>query len=85
MDESSAGGFSWSGVLQGIASTATGYLDRRIDIDLQTRLAERLMPRQVTTQTPINSYVPSQVLGMNTGLLLPLLLVAGVAFVVLRK
>ena len=83
MDETSSGG--WSGIFQSIASTATGYLDRRIDIDLQSRLVKAQLPERLSDQTRIYQTVPNQVLGMNLSALLPLLLVAGVALVVLRK
>lgn len=85
MDEQQAGGLSWSGVLQSLTNTATGYLDRRIDIDLQTRLADRLAPRMASTQTPINQYAPQQVFGISASTLVPLLLLGAVAFVALRR
>ena len=76
---------SWAGVFQTMASTATGYLDRRIDIDLQRRLTRAQEPERTTMQTTIRDVVPAQFAGINLSAMLPLLLVAGVALLLLRK
>ena len=78
-------GSSWAGVFQTLASTATGYLDRRIDIDLQRRLTIAQVPERTSMQTTIRDVVPAQLGTINLASLLPLLLVAGVALVLLRK
>jgi len=70
--------FSLSGLLQTAASTTLGYLDRRIDIDLQQRLANRSTPAVTSTQTPVANVVPNQTFGMPTN---TLLMVGGIALV----
>lgn len=85
MNETNGGGFSLSGLLQGVAQTGLGYLDRRIDVDMQTRLYRATNPQVTSDQTPIAQTVPSQMFGMAGGMLLPLLIVGVAALVLLRK
>jgi hypothetical protein len=74
-----------SGVLQTITTTGLGYLDRRLDIDLERRLTRATEPRIDSTQTPVNYTVPGQVFGIPTGTLVPLLIVGVVAVVLLKS
>lgn len=74
-----------SGVLQSLTNTGLGYLDRRLDVDLERRLTRATEPRIDSTQNPVNYTVPGQVLGIPTGTLLPLLLVGVVAVVLLKN
>lgn len=82
MNETSGGGFSLSGLLQTAASTGLGYLDRRIDIDLEKRLTRAQTPERVSDQRPIAQTVPNQLFGGSS--LLPLLAIGLVAVLVLR-
>lgn len=83
MEQTSNGGGFFSGLLQTVATTATGYLDRRIDIDLERRLARATEPRMTSDQTPIAQSVPNQMFGGS--MLLPLLAVGLVAVLVLKS
>lgn len=74
-------GFSFSGLLQGVAATGLGYLDRRLDVDLDRRLATAQVP---AINTPVPLQPQASMFGLPAGLL-PLLLVGVVAIVLLRK
>lgn len=80
---SNSGGFTLSGLLQGVASTGLGYLDRRIDIDLERRLTRAQTPELTSDQTPISQAVPNQMFGGS--MLLPLLAIGLVAVLVLKS
>lgn len=77
-------GFSLSGLLQGVATTTLGYLDRRIDIDLQQRLASRTTPGVTSTQTPVANTVPNQAFGMSTNTMMVVGIAALLAVVLLK-
>lgn len=85
MNENNSGGFSLSALLQGVAQTGLGYLDRRIDVDMQTRLIRATNPQVTSDQRPIAQAVPNQMFGLPGGTLLPLLAVGLVAILILRK
>lgn len=85
MDQTNGGGFSLSALLQGVAQTGLGYLDRRIDVDLQKRLTRATTPEVTSDQRPIVNTVPNQMFGLAGGALLPLLIVGVAAIVLLRK
>lgn len=76
---------SLSGVLQHLTATSLGYLDRRLDVDLEGRLTRATNPDVNSNQTPVNYTVPNQVFGIPTGTLVPLLLVGVVAVVLLKS
>lgn len=79
-------GFSWSGLLQNVTTTATGYLDKRLDIELQTKLARLQQPQIASTQTPVNNTVPNQgMFGMSSSMLLPILGIGLVAVILLAR
>lgn len=86
MTQDNGGSFSWGGLLQTVATTATGYLDKRLDMELQTKLARLQNPQVVSNQAPVQNVVPTQA-GMfaSMGPMMPLLLVAGLAVLLLRK
>lgn len=81
------------GALQTLTSLGTGYLSKRIDIDLNSRVyGGQPIPRVGTTQNPIGGYgtvvcTPQgqQVAQLNLSLLGPLLMVAAVAWFVARR
>jgi hypothetical protein len=83
----------FSGALQTLSSLGTGYLSKRLDIDLTNRIyGMQPLPRLGTTQNPIGGYgqvvrTPQgqQVAQLNLSALMPLVLVAGLAFLIARR
>lgn len=75
-----------SGAFQTALSLGNSYLSRRLDVDLQTRLAEaqRLGQMQANAGTRLPSPIGGTA-GFNLGGMLPLLLLGAAAFFLLRK
>lgn len=79
----------FSGVLQSITSLGTGYLSRRMDIDLYGRAVQAAQPQpQLGTtqgQLLVGAGARGQPTMLNLNALMPFLLVAAVVFVVVKK
>lgn len=83
----------FSGALQTLTSLGTGYLSKRLDIDLHSRLqGSQPLPRLTTTQNPIGGYGTvvraqngQQVAQLNLSLLAPIVLVGIVAYLIAKK
>lgn len=90
---SGVGADYFSGALQTLTSLGTGYLSKRIDIDLMGRVyGTQPQPRLPTTQNPVGGYgtivrTPQgqQVAQVNLSLIGPLVLVAAIAFFLAKK
>lgn len=95
--QTSAGGGYFSGFLQSMTSLGTGYLAKRMDIDLYSRFqGAQPYPQLGTTQGPLilgGAGVPRpggvqmqrQPTLLNLNALMPYLLIAGVVFVIARR
>ena len=83
----------FSGALQTLTSLGTGYLNKRMDIDLSQRLyGSQPLPRLGTTQNPVGGYGTvvrtsqgQQVAQLNLSALAPLLLVGVAAYFIARR
>jgi hypothetical protein len=83
----------FSGALQTLTTLGTGYLSKRIDIDLMQRAyGTQPIPHLGTTQNPIGGYgtvvrTPQgqQVAAVNLSAVMPLFLVGLVAFFLARR
>lgn len=81
-----------SGFLQNLSSLGTGYIARRLDVDLSQRLAgSGAYPQLRTTQNGIGGYGQvtqgpggAKVAQINLSAVMPLLMVAAVVFVVAK-
>lgn len=95
--DSNGGGY-FSGTLQSLTSLGTGYLARRMDIDLMTRIQGAMpQPNIYGTQSPLivgargaplasqGQLQGQQPMLLNLNALLPFLLVGGVVFMIARK
>jgi hypothetical protein len=88
--QNTAAGSSWSGVFQTLATTAQGYLNKRLDIELETKLARLQQPEIKTGQYPVGNWVPTQagiggsIAGIPVQTLLGLLAVGAVAVFILK-
>jgi len=82
-----------SGLLQSLTALGTGYMARRLDIDLQNRIVgSQPIPRLGSTQNPIPGYggivrTPQgqQVAQINMSAVMPLLIVGLVAFFMAKR
>jgi len=89
----STGGATFTGILQQLAATGTGYLSNRLDVDIANRLyGNQAMPRLNSTQNPQNQYgnvvrTPNggSVAQINLNAVLPLVLVGGLVFFFARR
>lgn len=92
-DPSSSGSSFFSGALQTLTTLGTGYLSKRLDVDLTKRVyGAQAMPRLGTTQNPIGGYgavvrTPQgqSVAQINLSTVLPLLGVALVVYMLARR
>lgn len=89
---SDGGGDYFSSALQSLTSLGTGYLSKRLDIDLATRLyGSQPQVRLPTTQNAIGGYGTvvrtnqGSIAQVNLSLIGPLLLVAVVAYFIAKK
>ncbi|OWQ83839.1 hypothetical protein CDN99_25575 [Roseateles aquatilis] len=84
----SSGGY-FSGALQSLTALGTGYLSRRLDIDLYGRAvqAQQPQPQLGTTQNQVlvGAGARGQPTMLNLNALLPFLLVGAVVFFVAKK
>lgn len=80
----------WSGFFQTLATTAQGYLNKRLDIELETKLARIQNPEIKTGQYPVGNWVPNQagiggsIAGIPVQTLLGLLAVGAVAVFIVK-
>lgn len=78
--------YSFGAFLQQLTAGGLGYLDRRLDIEAQVALSRTQVPKITSDQTPILSYAPNQgFVSVNVGSMLPLLLVAGLVYLIVKK
>lgn len=92
-DSDSGSGGYFSGALQTLTALGTGYLSKRMDVDLTKRVyGTQSFPRLGTTQNPIGGYgtvvrTPQgqSVAQVNLSMVLPLVGVALVVFLLARR
>jgi hypothetical protein len=83
----------FSGALQTLTSLGTGYLSKRLDVDLQSRIyGSQPLPRIGTTQNPIPGYGTvvrnpqgQQVAQLNLSALMPIVLVGLGAYFIAKR